>query len=182
MEKTTNTNKNVDILVIIIVAILVVLFAVVVSFVFNFSIVENIVMSWILTTFYTLFVFFMVDKPFINKIQPGKIIERIVEVIKEVPIENKIIEIVERIKEVPVYINTPIIRKKLNIKRYNYVASSEAGRYHKRSCRLGKLIKKKYAVHNDSQAFFRKKHFKPCKMCIGKKRKISQALKSQKLG
>jgi len=88
----------------------------------------------------------------------------------QVPVENKTIEVVDR----PVYSNvTKVIKpqaRKLNIPKYHFVASRIEKRYHKRSCRLGKLIKKKFKIQSNSQAFFKRKKYKPCKMCIRRKK------------
>ena len=170
-----------NILVVILVAALIVLFVIIINLVINLSIVENLVMCWIATVLYSLFAYFMVDNLVIKLVESERIIERPVEVIKEVfiPVENKTIEFVEKpiIREVPVYvkepvyIRQPVINHRIKIPKYNYVASSETQRYHLINCRLAKLIKKKYKIHNNSEDFFKKKHFKACKVCIKKEKK-----------
>jgi hypothetical protein len=155
-------------------------------------------MSWILTTFYAVFAFFLVssnttieinrettkfieiDKPVIREIEKPVYIQKFIEkqVIKEVPIqipiEKEIINVVDRPVfyeiEKPVYIKEE--RKRLNIPKFNFMASSETKTFHKRTCRLGKLIKKKYKIHSNSQTFFKKKKYRPCKVCIKKTKKI----------
>ncbi len=176
MEKTTVKYDSKNILVILIVAVLVVLFAILASLVFNLNLVQSITMSWVLTTVYSLFAFFTLDNKVIR--QTERIVERPVEVIREVirevpiqiPMENNTVEVVEKIvtREVPVYIRSEKIRKKISVPRDNYLASSETKRYHTKSCKFGKLIKTKYKIHNNRLAFFKKKHFKACKMCINK--------------
>ncbi len=97
-------------------------------------------------------------------------IEKPVEVIKEFPVLKQ----VPIIKEVPktrtVYIARP--EKKLNIPHYQYVGSVKSKVYHKNSCRLGKLIKRKYKISGNSIDFFKKKKFSPCEVCILKKVKV----------
>ena len=172
----TLTEKNRKLAVIVTLAALVVSLAIFTSLAFQFNIVQNLVMSWILTTFYAVFAFWMID--------PVKIVERQVFIEKpvirevqvpiQVPVENRTIQVVEK----PVIQHVPVIKrvieyrekpkKKLNIPKFKFQASSETRTYHKKSCRLGKLIKKKFKIQNNSQAFFKKKHFKKCKMCLKK--------------
>ena len=189
-----NINKrNREIAIIITVAAMVILAAIIISLAFEFNLVENLVMSWIFTTFYSIFGFLVVgdtvriirvekpvyiEKPVIKEII--RTIEKPVEVIKEVPIqipiENRTIEVVE--KPVIQRVEVPIIkwvekkvymeRKKLNIPKFNYIASSETKTFHKRNCRFGKLIKRKYKVHNNKSSWFQKNHFKACKVCLKK--------------
>ena len=99
-----------------------------------------------------------------------------VPVYTQIPIENRIIEVVEKqvIKEIPVevvvekkvYVEKS--KKKLAIPHFKFIASTQTKRYHTRFCRLGKLVKKKFKIHSNSQAFFKKKNFKACKKCVKK--------------
>ncbi len=102
----------------------------------------------------------------------------------EKQVEKEVIKKIDR----PVFyeVQKPIIRdvikpvdrmvvmkgKKLNIPKYNYVGSSETMNYHKKSCRLGKLIKRKYKVLNNDSGYFIKKGYSPCMVCILKKKKV----------
>jgi len=169
MEKMIVQYDKKNIFIVVLVAILVVLFVIIVNLIYSLSIVQNLLMCWIITTVYSLFAFFIIDNKVIRP-ESEKIIERPVEVIREimVPFENKVTEIIEKpvIKEVPVYIREPRIEEKLNIPKYNYIASSETKKYHKRNCRYGKLIKEKYKISNNEAAFFEKMNFKACKICI----------------
>ena len=216
MEILHEKNRKEKIAILLILAALVVSFVVLVNLVLRFNTVQTLVMSWILTTLYSLFAFIFIEPARVNV---SKIVERPVQVVKEVPVEKKVFidRPVIKIKEVPVekkiYVDRPVIkevpiqipmenivyevvekqvpvekkiyidrpvyvdrkvyvekpRKKLVIPKYKYVASTQTKRYHTRFCRLGKLVKKKFKIHNNSQNFFRKKHFKACKMCIKKK-------------
>lgn len=121
-----------------------------------------------------------IEKPVIKEVI--KTIEKpvIKEVVKEVPVvktvEKPVIKYVERpvVKVVPKpiirYVEKP--RKKLEIPKYDYTGSTETKVYHTRYCRLGKLIKKKYALHANTQAFFKKRKFRPCEVCILKTKKV----------
>ena len=86
------------------------------------------------------------------------------EVEKPVYVEKKVM--VDR----PVYVQVP--RKKLDIPKYEFLGSSETKTYHLRSCRLGKLIKKKYKISNNSDSYFKKHKFHPCMVCIQKLKKV----------
>lgn len=192
METLYNKNAGERIFISIIVAALVVLFAILTSVILTFNIVQNLVMSWVLTTLYALFAFFFIEPANIsvNKIinrpvykQVPVYINKEVPVYTQIPVENKTIEIVEKevIKEVPIYVRQPVIKEvikyiekpkiKLNIPHFKFIASSQTKTFHTRFCRLGKLVKKKNKIHNNSQAFFKKKHFKACKICIKHQRK-----------
>ncbi len=91
-------------------------------------------------------------------------------IIKEVekPVIQTIVKEVEKpvIKEVEkkVFIERP--RKKLNIPKYDYIGSTNTKTYHKRSCRLSKLIKRKYKLSKNDLEFFKKQGYKACKICL----------------
>jgi hypothetical protein len=176
MEKMSVLYDKKNIWIVVLVAILLVLSFIIVNLIFNIGIVENLVICWIFTTLYSLFGYFMIDNIVIRQVETEKIIERPVEVIKEVfiPVENKTIEYIEKpiIREVPVYVRQPVINQRLKIPKYEFIASSETQRYHKRNCRLSKLIKNKYKIQSNEEDFFKKKHFKACKVCIKKEKKI----------
>jgi len=178
-------------ILIVLTAALVIVFAALMSLLLQLNLVENLVMGWVLTTFYAIFGFFVVDHT--TLVQPERTIFRNIErpvviekpVIQEVPVqipvENTIVEVVEKpvikfietIKEVekPVYITREVekirpVKPKLHIPKYDFLGSTETKTYHKRNCRFSKLIKKKYRVSNNKAQFFKKKHFKQCKVCM----------------
>jgi len=111
-----------------------------------------------------------IEKPVIRTVE--KIIEkpviRTIEKIIEKPVIKTVRKIVE--KRVPVYIEKK--RKKLNIPRYEYFGSTETKVYHHKSCRLRKLIKRKYKATNNHVSYFKSRKYRPCKVCILHKRKI----------
>lgn len=181
------TDNNLKTLSAILIAAMLVLAVILSSLTFNLSLVENLVLSWITTTIYSIFLFFLFDNPIIRAI---RIVEKpiyiekpvIREVIKyiekpiQIPIENRTIEVVDRPVTVYRDIVRPLIqrmsipKKKLNIPKFKYLGSTNTKRYHKKTCRLSKLIKKKFKIQNNSKKFFIKKHYKACKSCL-KKRK-----------
>lgn len=132
-----------------------------------------------------------IEKPVIKEVPIEKKIfidrpvekEVIKEVVKEVPVEVEKTVFVDRpvekevIKEVEVpvekkvYVKVDKPRKKLSIPRYDFVASTQTRAYHKRTCRLAKLIKKKYKLSSNNKNDFVKKKFHACKVCIKKERK-----------
>jgi len=188
MEQLPITNQARKILITIIVGVLVIVFAILTSIFLNFSLVGNLVMSWILTALYALFAFFMVDP--IVKVNPTRIIEKpvveeiiqIVEkpIVKEIqiPMENRVIEVVEKpvikevIREVPVekvvYRTIERKHKSLNIPKFDFIGSTQTRTYHKRTCKFSKMLKKKFKLHSNSRAFFKRKHFRACKTCLKK--------------
>ncbi len=117
-----------------------------------------------------------VEKPVIREVIVEKPVVK--EVIVEKPVTKEVIREVEVAK--PVYIQSPAApKKKLVIKHYNYVASSEEMIYHKRTCRFSKLIKRKYKESNDSEAYFKKKGYRPCKACIDSGKKSKKKVKKK---
>ena len=184
---TEYIDKNRNSIVAVLVGALTILIVLMISFIFNFNLVENLVLGWIFTTIFAVFAFFLindkiviqekvkyVDRPF--EVEKIKEVIREVPVAYQIPIENKTIEVVDRpvfrdvVREVPVRFEVERPRtKNLNIPKWEYVASSQERRYHKRKCRFGKLIKNKFKVHSHSQAFFKRKKYKACKMCIKRK-------------
>lgn len=99
---------------------------------------------------------------------------KIVEKIVEKPIIKEVEKIVEKpvFKEIEkkVFVERPREKRAPPI-RYKYKGSELSKTYHKTSCRLAKLIKNKYKVTNNSEAYFKKRGYKPCKVCLGKKKK-----------
>jgi hypothetical protein len=165
-----------------------VILAILLNLALELTVIQNLVMSWILFTIYTIFAFFIistdskitkerevripvqvpVEKEVVRYVDRPVYIEKSVikEVPIQIPIENETIKVVER----PVYIEK--MRKKLNIPKYNFLASKKTNTYHKRDCRLSKLIKKKYKIQNNSEAYFKSRKFKGCKFCIKKQVKV----------
>ncbi|MBS3099866.1 hypothetical protein J4463_01470 [Candidatus Pacearchaeota archaeon] len=145
----------------------------------------SIILAFFLILFYTVLLFFLLEPEILREVntRETRTIEKPIfkEVIKEIekPVVRFVDRPVERIvekpviqeieKEVPVYIEK--LRDKLNIPKYDYLGSSQTKVYHKHLCRFGKLIKKKYKVSSNSEAFYKKAKYKPCKMCIVKKKK-----------
>ena len=185
MEKTSfrkGRGNNRNLLIAILVAVLVVLFAIILNLIIKMGIVENLLMCWVMTTAYSIFAFFIMGSDSVLEIKK----EIVREVPIQIPIENKVVEFVEKpvyidkpvYIEKPVYVEKPVVkevpvyfektRKKLNIPRYEYLGSSETKTFHKRNCRFGKLIKKKYKLNSNDKEFFKKKKFKGCKVCIKK--------------
>jgi len=72
-------------------------------------------------------------------------------------------------KTIPVVIKEK--KKKLNIPKYKFIGSSQTRTYHKRNCRLCKSIKRKYKESSNQEAYFKKRKYHACKICLGSKRK-----------
>ena len=166
-------------------AVLVILFVILVNLIFKINVVSLLILCWVLTTFYSIFGFYLLGNviplnrevvrqvaveraPIIKYVEKPVYIDR--EVAIQIPVENKTIEVVEMERPTETqttrYIN--LKKKKLNIPKYKFVGSDETLRYHKTSCRLSKLIKRKNKVVSNSQEYFRKLKYKPCKACLKK--------------
>jgi len=115
-------------------------------------------------------------KPF-QQFQRSPQIQRPKPIIKyiEKPVEKPVIKEVEKIVEKPVIKE---VEKKVFIERpkrpappkFKYKASTQSGTYHKTSCRLAKLIKPKYKITSNDIKDFERKGYKPCKVCLRKKK------------
>lgn len=175
-EKRVWNQNNVFIAFIIGVVIVVVAFLVV--NLMELKLASAIIFCLVLVFIYGVALFFLLEPKIIKEINSlaMKTVEKPVmrEIIVDRPIVQEVVREVEKpvVREVtrPVYIQTP--RKSLDIPRYEYVGSSETRTYHKRNCRLGKLIKKKYKINNNFESYFKKKGFKSCKVCIRKLKKV----------
>ena len=108
-KKTRNT------IIALVVGMMIIIAAILVSWNLHFNLVENLVMSWILTTVYALIAFFLIEPTV--QINPVRVVERPVyqEVIKEiqVPVEKKVVEIVEKPIIKPIQI--PIENKTIEV-------------------------------------------------------------------
>ncbi|OGJ15462.1 hypothetical protein A3K73_04310 [Candidatus Pacearchaeota archaeon RBG_13_36_9] len=190
------TKRTRSTIVAIIVGMMIVIAAILISGILNFNLVENLVMSWVLTTFYALIAFFLMDQTV--QITPVRVVERPIyqEVIKEIqiPVENKVVEVVDRpiIKPIQIpmenrvveVVDRPIIKpiqipmenrvvevvekehKKLSIPKFEFIGSTQTKTYHKRSCKFSRMLKNKYKLHSNNQEFFKGKHYKACKTCL----------------
>jgi hypothetical protein len=144
-------------------------------------------MSWLLTTAFALFAFFLIDP--VVKINPVRYVEKpvIQEVIQivekptvreiQIPMENRVIEVVEKpvIQEVIRYVDRPVYTtiekqtKRLNIPKFKFLGSTQTRTYHKRTCKFSKMLKKKFKLQSNSASFFKKKHYNACKTCLKNK-------------
>jgi hypothetical protein len=156
MKKSTGI-----ILIIMLLGLVVISMAIVANMIFNLTLTQNLIMGWILTILYAVFALSLTGR---TRIYSGR--TKIREVIKEVdrPVLREVIKEVDR----PVYIEEK--RERLVIPKYNYAASTQTKTYHKRNCRLGKLIKKKFKLQNNSETFFTRRKYKPCRVCIKNKK------------
>jgi len=147
------------------IAALFIFLAIITLYMFNLTNNQEILFVGILILSYLIISPFLIKT---RKIREIKILG--IKTIKEL-VEKKIfVKSKPRIKRVFVNRNVYVEKKakKLNIPRFAYVGSTETKHYHRRNCRLGKLIKNKYKEHSNTQSFFKKRGYKHCKMCIKK--------------
>lgn len=131
---------------------------------------KSVILAAILIIIYSIILFFLLEPEFLKEITKTTVKTIREPVIHEVIVEKPVVEQVMHETEKTIYVTNP--RKNLNIPRYEYLGSSETKTYHKKSCRLGKLIKKKYKVVGNDPNFFLKNNYKPCKICIRHLRKV----------
>jgi hypothetical protein len=144
---------------------------------FNLDALGSWILAFFLIVVYAGLLFFLLEPKLLREIKQPilQTIERPIEVIKEIDrpvikevLVEKPVEIVREITK-PIYIEKP--RKKLNIPKYAFVGSNLTKIFHKSSCRLGKSIKRKYKLHGNSIAFFKKRKYRGCSICITKQKK-----------
>ena len=169
-----------NLLVAFIIGIFVVIFEFIAVFFIGLLRPHALFLGFTLIIVYVIILFFLLEPRLVKEITRTEVVtlekpyikEIIKPVIREVP--KEVIRTIEKpvTQEVTrtVYVQTP--RKRLDIPKYDYVASSETKTFHTRNCRLGKLIKKKYKVSNNSKAYFTRKKYKACKVCILKQKKV----------
>jgi hypothetical protein len=63
------------------------------------------------------------------------------------------------------------VSESIEIPHYDYVGSSKTKKYHVKSCRLAKGIDPKFKLMNNNPLFFKKRKFKPCRLCLKKQKK-----------
>jgi len=134
----------------------------------------------IIIVLYAVTLFFLLEPKILREIQQREIRTISTPIIKE--IEQPGVHTVEKPVERTVYVEKPIYkdrfiekpRRKLKIPKYEFIGSTETKTYHKRSCRLGKLIKRKFKESNNSESFFKRKGYKPCKGCLKPKKSLNK--------
>lgn len=113
----------------------------------------------------------------IEKPKSSKVVKPIIkEVIRTV--EKPIIKTITKPVLKTVLVERP--KRKLNIPKYKYRGSSATKTYHKVTCRISKSIKNKYKVSNNDPNFFIKRGYKPCQICLGKKKKAKKSVSKKK--
>ena len=162
----------------IIVGVLLFFICLIVIFGFGLNTTQITVFILLIIAFYIIVLSFLFEKRWVKEIintitrVEEKFIEK--EVIKNV--DRPVIHEVEKpiIRDVikPVDRLVVLKRDKLNIPKYDYVGSNQTMNFHKKTCRLGKLIKKKYKILNNDPKYFIKNGYSPCKVCILKEKKV----------
>lgn len=137
-----------------------------------------------LSIIYAIILFFLLEPSKLKEINRKEVKTVEKEVVKEVvkTVEKPVIK--EVVKEVPKIVTQQVVKEvekpvyypvkgpKLDIPKYDYVASSLTQIYHKNGCRLAKSIKKKYKESTNNVSDFTRKKYKPCKFCITKEVKV----------
>jgi Na+-transporting methylmalonyl-CoA/oxaloacetate decarboxylase gamma subunit len=173
--------KSIRIALLALVGIIIMNVPLVLNLLFDMGLLINILVAGICVVSYILLIVFFlrfrrkvvvrtvvrtVERPVYHEVEKPVYIDREIEVEKPVYIDREVVKPIQIPIEKTVYI-TPPEKKKLVIPKYDYVGSEETMTYHTRNCRFGKLIKRKHKVSNNSEKFFTKKGFKPCKICLG---------------
>lgn len=146
----------------------------------NLDVNEKVILWTILVIVYAVILFFLLEPSRVKRIErkETRTIEKEVPVVKEIVKEVPVVKEVEKpvirevVKEVEKPVYYPVKSTKLNIPKYDYVASRLTQTYHKSNCRLGKSIKKMYKEHSNDTGIFQRKGYRPCKSCITKEVKV----------
>jgi uncharacterized membrane protein len=155
--KVWNENNGI---ISILLAVTIICAIVVLLLLVNLEFAQKVIIFWI-----GLLVYFIVLLIILRPLKVREVRKNIVMSNDKPLIEQSIKPVVEE-----VLVESP--KKKLDIPHYEYIGSMQTRTYHLRNCRLGKLVKKKYQLSNNSLEFFKKRKFRPCKICILKRRKI----------
>lgn len=157
-----------------------------------YSNMERVILWTILCITYAIILYFLLEPGILKEVNKKQIKTVNRDIIKEVPVVKEVMVDREVIKEVPVdrevvkevikeirvpyekkvFIPTMIPRKKLDIPKYDYVASSSTKTFHNNNCRLSKSIKRKYKEYNNDSSYFRRRGYSACKVCILKQKKV----------
>lgn len=150
--------------------------------VFKFTPLNAIILGLVLLVIYAVVLFFLLEPKVMREVFHTKTEikevpkEVIVEKIVEKPITEKIIQRVYTEKEVPHVIEKTVFKpvpvKPVDIINSNYVGSTETKIYHKRTCRLSKMIKDKYRIQSNNAEFFKSRGFRPCEVCVLENKKV----------
>jgi len=130
--------------------------------VFNFTFKQATILAGIMVLVYVLAIFSLFREQFFREIRQREI--------RTVETRDYRTQVVEKDRPVAMPSKTRYLvvekpREKLNIPSYDFRGSSETKIYHKKSCRLGKSIKKKNLVSNNDASYFAVRGYKPCKLC-----------------
>lgn len=161
--------------------IVIVIIFIVLTVLMNLDVITLAMIACFFIVIYAVILFFLLEPKLLREVHRTTIqtIEKPVERIVERPVERQVQNTLLLEKPSPItheiekriYIS-PGKTKSLSIPKYAFIGSSQTKSYHKRNCRLGKLIKKKYKMHSNQESFFIKKRFKPCEVCILKHKKV----------
>ena len=152
------------------IGVAIVIMAFIIIFSVEMTLTSRVFLWAVLVIIYAAILYFLLEPGILRQVQNTEVrtIERTVEkpVVREVTryIEKPVVR--EVVREAPKTIFIETQRQKLNIPKYSFLGSSETRTYHKKSCRLGKLIKKKYKIQENDPIYFKKRGFKPCKVCL----------------
>lgn len=175
-EGTTKTSRSygfntLNLLIALLSAFIILVLSSASVLIFRFDLHNIKVMAFLLLIFYALLMLFLALRRSVREVDRVQTKIRFVDKIVEKPVIQRVV-----VHDAP---KTRIITrtitqksKKLNIPQFKFIGSSVTKRFHTHACRLGKLIKRKFKVHHNSKAYFIKRRFKPCKVCILKTKKI----------
>lgn len=183
MEEVQTSEKRVkeegNAIIAVIVGFLLTFIAIIIIFGFNFGTNQIVIFILLIIAFYAIVLSFLFESKLVREIK-----HIITKTNERPPVEKETVKIVRKpivyemekpvIREVMQIVDRPVFikKEKLNIPKYDYLGSIETKNYHKKSCRLGKLIKKKYKILNNDPKYFIKRGFSPCKVCILKEKKV----------
>ena len=136
---------------------LVAIFIIIIKFL-NLDLTQVLILFLTIIIIYSIILFFLLEPKRLREIQ-----QPILKTIANKPIYKQIPY--ETVKKI--YVTNPKkSSKKTPIKKFNFYASTQSKTYHKNTCRLSRLMKRKYKIGNDKEIYFTKNKYRPCKVCI----------------
>jgi hypothetical protein len=174
-----------NILLSFLIAIACALFIIASTATFQLDNYASLILTSIMIGFYTIIVIFLLSPEKIQRIYEREINDAIPKQVQPVinPVVRTIVRTVEGptvIKKVVRTVHKPVIRKvqvpiflekpkqikaPVHKETYDYVGSTLAQVYHKKSCRFSKLIKHKYQIKENDKKYFTLRGYKRCEYC-----------------
>lgn len=139
--------------------------------IFSLKLVGSLITGVIAIIIYAIILFFLLEPRLLRIIERTKT--------EKIEVEKPIEKIVEKPVIKKVFVKRP--QKLSAMKRYKYVGSIKSKKFHKTTCRAGRMIDPKHRVFGNIAEHFKERGFIPDKICIlGRKPQEFRKSKNEK--